>query len=377
MVRLVPTLPTVNKLHVVEVDPQSDPRWEAFVAAHPDGSVFHYPAWLQVLARGSNHRPICFACVDDKGQFHGVLPLLATAGFWFNLGPITIRRRLSSLPRTPAAGPLALNSEATTLLVQAAIDRVRKYPGVTLELKLEATDLTGMIEGLGGVPWQENYVLELPEKPEELRFGNSVTRHRIKWAVKKATSLGVEVRQAETEEDLRAWYALYLATMRWHAGLPRPYKLFAAMWELLRPRGLMRLLLAEQCKEGQRRLLSGYLLLMGGRTVHCYVNGRRREDLGLHPNDVILWRAIHDACKEGFRRYNFLDVQGQHGLADYKVKWGAKPVPSYRYFFPAPGQIQQPLAREETSMRRFATAAWRRVPLQATALLGDWVHRYL
>ena len=36
-------------MRVVEVDPQTDPRWEAFVAAHPDGLVYHHPAWLQAL----------------------------------------------------------------------------------------------------------------------------------------------------------------------------------------------------------------------------------------------------------------------------------------------------------------------------------------
>ncbi|NWG75348.1 MAG: GNAT family N-acetyltransferase, partial [Rubrivivax sp.] len=117
-------------------------------------------------------------------------------------------------------------------------------------------------------PWEEHYVLDLPEKPEDLRFGNSVTRHRIKSGIKKATNQGVEVRHADSEKDLRAWYELYLGTMRWHGAMARPYSFFAAMWELLKPRGLFRLILAEQNRGGTRRLMSGYMLLMGGRTVH-------------------------------------------------------------------------------------------------------------
>ena len=174
---------------------------------------------------------------------------------------------------------------------------------------MPSNELDGMIDGLVGVSWKENYVLELPDNPERLQFGNSVTRHRIKSAVKKAKNLGVQVRIADSEQDLKEWYELYLGTMRWHTSLPRPYQFFETLSELLRPRQLMRLLLAEQYRDGQRNLLSGYLLLMAGKTVHCYLKGRRKEDLGLHPNDILQWQAIHDSCKESFRRYNFLEVQ--------------------------------------------------------------------
>ena len=93
-------------------------------------------------------------------------------------------------------------------------------------------------------------MLQLPGRSEELRFGNSRNHSAIKRAVNKAARMGVEVRQAESEDQLRAWYALYLDTMRWHAVPPRPYRFFKNCWELLRPHGLMRLLLAEQHEAG-------------------------------------------------------------------------------------------------------------------------------
>jgi hypothetical protein len=36
-------------LSVIEVDPESDACWQAFVAAHPDALIYHHPAWLRVL----------------------------------------------------------------------------------------------------------------------------------------------------------------------------------------------------------------------------------------------------------------------------------------------------------------------------------------
>jgi hypothetical protein len=347
------------------------------VQSHPEGTVFHHSAWMRVLTYSSTRQPICLACVDEVGAIHGVLPLLKTPGFWCNLGPQTLKRRISSLPRTPVTGPLALDPGSANLLVQAAIDLSRRPPRSLLELKLGTIETATMVTAYNIVPWEEHYVLTLPDTPEELRFGNSVTRHRIKSAVKKAVSHGIEVRQAESEEDLRGWYQLYLDTMRWHGAIARPYHLFAAMWQFLRPKGLFRLVLAEQSRNGARKLLSGYILLMGGRTIHCYVNGRQKEDLGLHPNDIILWHVIHDACKEGFRKIDFLEVQGQHGLADFKSKWGAKPVPSYRFYLPAYERRHGSAVGIPSYRQRLMTAVWRRLPLRATASIAGWIHQYL
>jgi hypothetical protein len=355
-----------------------DSRWEAFVSQHPEGSVFHHPEWLRVLAQGQDVRSTCLACVDAAETLHGVLPLMETRGFRFNLGPQRLRKRLSSLPRTPYAGPLVDNPHVSALLVRAAMERVSVTPGVRLELKASSSELDGLVDGVVGVPWKENFVLDIPKDPAQLRFGNSVTRHRIKWAVGKAARLGVQVRRADTENDLKEWYGLYAKTMRWHGSLPRCYRFFTGLWEHLRPRGLMRLLLAEQHKGAQRRILAGYMLLMFGQTVHCYLNGRRAEDLGLHPNDIIQWEAIHDASREGYRFYNFLEVQdGQAGLADYKMKWGARPVRSHRYYHPPIQEFQPTTSIAPGPFPNLMLAAWRRVPLKATELVSSYVHPYL
>jgi hypothetical protein len=158
-----------------------------------------------------------------------------TRGLPINFGDHVVGSRLSSLPRTPLGGPLSINREATSALIHAAIDRARKNPGVQLQVKTQSTELDGLVDGLVRTPWRLSYVLELPEKPEDLRFGNSDTRHRIKWAVNKATKLGLQVRAADNENDLRAWYDLYLDAMRRNIVPPRSYRFFGAMWDQLYP----------------------------------------------------------------------------------------------------------------------------------------------
>lgn len=356
---------------IVELDPRHDRRWEAFVAAHPDGLIYHHPAWLGVLEEVYGYEPICLACEAPEGQLRGILPLVHTRG-------LITGRGLVSLPRTPVAGPLALEQRDAAALVRAAVERVRGEPGARLQLRAPAAQLDGIVADGAGSPWELTYLLELAERPEGLRFGSSRNHARIRWAVNKAARQGVRVRPAETEGELRSWYQLYLDTMRWHAVPPRPYRFFRVCWDRLRPRGLFRLLLAEQGEAGRSRLLAGSILLMFGQTVYYAFNGRRRGELSLRPNDAIQWRAIHDACRDGFRRYDFgAVVEDDHGLAEFKAKWGAGPRWVHRYAYPVARGAERGASRLGRPARRLANAAWRRLPLQVTALLGNYLYTHL
>jgi hypothetical protein len=263
-------------------------------------------------------------------------------------------------------------------LIQAAVERVRKAPGTQLQIKALSAGLDGLVHGLVDVPWVATYTLELPKRLEELRFGNSRHHGRIKWAVTKAARRRVRVRLAETEGELRAWYKLYLDTMRYHVVPPRPYRFFKACWELLRTQGLMRLLLAEQHEAGRSRLLAGSIFLQFGQSVLYAFNGRRREELSLRPNDIIQWQAIHDACREGFRRFDFGEVAEHHeGLAEFKSKWGAQPRRLHRYYYPEPRELESGVLAPGRRTRRFADTVWQQLPLKVTAMLGDWIYGYL
>jgi hypothetical protein len=364
---------------VIEVDPGRDPRWEEFLRGHSEGLVYHHPAWLQVLAHEYDRRRVDLACVDVEGRVHGVLPLVETRGLPLAGHGALTGTRLSSLPRTPLAGPVATSREATSALLRSALEHARARPGMRLQLKPAGTALAGHVDGVVETPWRATYVLDLPADPADLRFGNSRNHARIRWAVNKAAKESVTVREADAQAELRDWYRLYLDTMRRNVVPPRPFRLFAAMWELMRPRGLMRLVLAEQSRPNSRRMLAGSIFLMFGETVFYAFSGVSQSGAGLRPNDLIQWHAIHDACVAGHRRYDLGEVSaGNVGLAEFKRKWGAREVQLHRYYHPAPGgALEAEDSNIDSAPRRLANAAWRRMPLRATAAAGDFLYRYL
>jgi CelD/BcsL family acetyltransferase involved in cellulose biosynthesis len=366
-------------LRVVDLNPSHDPRWDEFVTAHADGLVFHHSAWLRTLECEYDHGSVALGAEDADGRLHAILPLAYTRGLPFGLGGPAAGRRLASLPRTPIAGPLSTSREALMAVVGSAVQRVRAEPGLRLQIKTPSPELDGVGE-LVGKPWRLNYTLELPSDLGALRFGNARNHSRIRWAVNKATRSGLHVRPAESEEELRAWYRLYLDVNRTRLQPPRPYRLFEAAWRLLRPLGLMRLLLAEHRTGSASRIVAGSVLLMLGGTVFYAFNGRLREALSLRPNDVIQWHAIHQACAEGFRRYDFGEVaEANLDLAKFKSKWGTEARRLHRYYYPAPPEAGAGYGglESESLFKRAATPIWHRMPSRLTEIFGDRVYRYL
>jgi CelD/BcsL family acetyltransferase involved in cellulose biosynthesis len=354
-------LAETSTLRVIEIDPQNDPRWEAFMRTMPAATLIYHPVWLKALEKIYGHKTVHLACEDTStGQVVGILPLFNQRGL-----------RSGHLLRSMYTGPLALDDQITTVLAQAAVERARAEAGVQLRLRVMSNAPDGMLDGMVGEPLYEVFVLTLPEKLELLRLDSSIKR-----AINKATRSGVEIRQAQTERELRAWYELYLQTMRKFAALPNPYSYYKRVWRQLHASGMIRLLLAEHVEAGNRRLLGGIFLLLYDRTVSFITAAWREEDQALRPSDALHWRAIQDACKEGFRWYDFGDVDLENeGLARYKRKWGAEAKMVYGYNYPlSPAGTGSADGVPSNPTRKLAHAAWKYLPDKTIGLLSDWYY---
>lgn len=367
-----------GKRRVIQMD-MRDPRWDSFVLTAQGATVFHHSGWLAALEHEYGQRPLKLACEEPDGTLSGILPLMVTRGLPFGIGGASAGRRLSSLPRTPVAGPLGTSDAVLRALVEAAVARARPA-GLRLQLKQAARTLDDLMPGLQGTPWRLSYVKPLPDDPDRLRFGKSRNHARIAWAVRKAEREGLRVRDAVTEADLRDWYRLYLDVNRWRGIPARPYRLFQAAWEQLRPGGFLRLLLVHREQSGRDVLLAGSLLLMLGETAFYAFNGGLKEALHLRPNDLLQWHAMRDAAAAGYRWYDFGEVaDGNEGLAGFKAKWDTETRALMRYHWPPlpRGEIEYSRPGDRPWLRRIALGAWHGVPLSVTAFTGDQVYRFL
>src|ERR1700730_2178434 len=56
-------------LRALEIDFRADPRWRPFVAAHPNGTAYHHPLWLEALEKEYGQRIVTLACESGDANF--------------------------------------------------------------------------------------------------------------------------------------------------------------------------------------------------------------------------------------------------------------------------------------------------------------------
>jgi CelD/BcsL family acetyltransferase involved in cellulose biosynthesis len=369
-----------TSLRIIEMNPQTDPRWESLMKQLPGSVIYQHPGWLGVMEEAYGYKPLHLGCEDSSGTLRGILPLYYRRG---------LRSGRQCISPPPVAGPLSDDHQVNALLIQAAIERSQEVHASRFQFSTRSTDCDYLVNNVVGVSQLETYELALPEQPDSVRIDS-----RIRRAVKKAERSGLQVRPAETMHELRVWYLLYLETMRRLLVIPQPYHVFEQAWRRLHSQGLLRLLLAEHVEAGQSRLVAGFLYFQWGNTIYHMYTGWRREDQELRPNDLLHWQAIIDACAEGLRFYDFGHAPvGNQGIAQFKAKWVAQTKTTYRYTYPTgsqkettemappPAQNALPSATSNQSSQaseskgikqRIITPLWQHLPLKATELVSQW-----
>src|SRR3984893_11247981 len=97
-------------LRALEIDFRADPRWRPFVAAHPNGTAYHHPLWLEALEKEYGQSIGTLACGSGGGQLRALLPLIYTKGLPFRIGGQSAAPRPFSLSHTPLCGPPSIDT---------------------------------------------------------------------------------------------------------------------------------------------------------------------------------------------------------------------------------------------------------------------------
>src|SRR5690606_30698311 len=107
---------------------------------------------------------------------------------------------------------------------------------------------------------------------------------------------------AESEDDLRAFFEMHLRVRKHKYGLlAQPYRFFRSIWDNFLVPGRGRLLLARV----DGRVVGGVLYLDWGDTVYYKFNASDPGDLGVRPNDLLVWEGLRRAHESGMRWFDF------------------------------------------------------------------------
>src|SRR5262249_52971083 len=159
-------------------------------------------------------------------------------------------------------------------------------------------------------------MLDLTKGADVLFKGFSENR---RTNVRKAIKMGVEVSQLATDEEFKAFYEIYVEWCKRKQNVISSFETMKQAFALTKNR---RLFLA-RC---ENKIIAGVTLrFIPGGIIEYAANCSIKEDQKLKPNDVLHWRVIEWACKEGFTLYS---LGGAHL---FLRKFGGALLTTYRY----------------------------------------------
>lgn len=327
-------------------------RIEGFVAGS-GGSVFHRPAWLLAVERGTGQRARGLLS-ERGGEITGWLPLTEAHSPVFG-------RMLASSGFAVEGGVLAQGAPTAALLCRAACEYAQRLSCPTIELR----------GGPAGADWQVRTdshcgFVQALACDDEAQLATIPRKQRAE--VRKSLGNDLNVSIGRSGADRAAHHAVYAASVR-NLGTPVfPHGLFDAVLDALDADILT------VSHRGQP--LASVLSLYHDGAVMPYWGGGTWAARALRANDRMYYELMLHARRRGCDRFDFGRSKTGSGAWSFKKNWGFAPEPLSYASWTAPGH--QPRDADPTSARHQARIAlWKRLPLAIANRIGPPIARGL
>ncbi len=250
------------------------------------------------------------ALVDQYGEIQAGLPLFEVRS------PIT-GNRLVSIPFATLCDPLAQTKIQWDTLLDKAMDLAKRTKASRMEIRAHSNPALLSDPNLTPHRRFKNHYLLLNKPPEELfrSFRPLVVRY-----IKKASKLACDIKQGETEEEVRSFYRLYTTTRKRLGLPPQPLRFFLSLWRELGPEKI-RFLLADV----DGKWVGAVMLLAFRDRVSWEAVGLLNEARSSGIGNLLLWEAIKKAHLEGRKIFDFgRTAKDNQGLMAFKSRWGTQ-----------------------------------------------------
>ncbi len=309
--------------------------WDAYISSSPSGHLLQSWGWGELKA-GVGWYPLRLALWDAqlerivaaaqvlcRSPQH--LPLRLGHLAYIPRGPI-FECSVSHIPNTAQIFFTQLRS---ILIKQGALALQAEFPS-----ELDSEESNMLVRALEPLHFQRaqpvqparTIVLDLtPDEDTLLANMKEKWRYNVRLARRK----GVQIRFAETLEDVNSWYELLQTTsIRDRFGIhTREY--YQRAWQIFAPLEQARLLLAYYNKQ----LLAGIFVgFMAKQAIYLY-GASSNEQRQLMPNYLLQWEAIRWAKQVGATTYDFWGIpetdeksEAMAGVYRFKSGWGGRIV---------------------------------------------------
>jgi hypothetical protein len=288
-------------------------EWDARVAVSRTACAFHSSDWKRSLnAAFPQYRGEDF-WVERGGERVG-----GWSGFVFAPFPFVSVREAG--PWNLFGGYLPFAEDAMDAAILGAWEAEARRRGTCrLTLTPHPDDfslLDSLLPELGfrRVTSKTTHVLDLPDNADDLWKG--VYKGSVRTDVRKSRNASVTVRRTTNAADIRAFYAIYAATMERFGSLAKPETLVRNL--VASPVGAL------WVAEREGRVVAGLFALRFARTVTIWMAASAPEERRYAPNHALYHAALEDAIAQGYWRVDFgASPPENRGLVAFKESFGA------------------------------------------------------
>ena len=328
-------------------------RWDAFVLAQPDATVFHRAGWQTVIRDVFRHDTY-FLYAESGGVIQGVLPLAHVNSRLFG-------NALTGLPFAVYGGVAAATPEAVTAL-EAEAQRL------AVELGTDHLELRHIERRHTDWPVQELYVTFrkaiLPKEEDNMLAIPRKQRAMVRKGIKNALT-------SHIDPNADRFFVMYADNVHRHGTPAMPKRYFET---LLKTFGADCEVLTVCSAEG--RPLSSVLSFYFRDEVLPYYAGDDEAARDLAANDFKYWELMRLACARGLKIFDYGRSKEGTGPYAFKNNWGFEPTPlNYEYRLYKRDSIPQ--NNPANAKYKLLIATWRRLPIGVANWLGPFIVRNL
>lgn len=329
----------------------------AFVRAHPDGTPFHLPAWLDAIEASTGQRAHLLVA-ERGGRIEGVLPLTEIRSRLFG-------KAMISSGFAVGGGALASDETVADALLEAGWGLAEKFGCPSLELR-------------GGMPpagegWRRKTDTHLgflrPLAADDDAELKAIPRKQ-RAEVRKALGSEMTIEIGTGRADRAAHYAVYAESVR-NLGTPVfSRKLFAAVLDRFGDDADILTVRHDGVA------VASVLSLYHNGTVMPYWGGGTREARTLRANELMYFALMRHARSRGCTTFDFGRSKVGTGPAAYKKNWGFEPQPLAYAVRTADGAEHRDV-NPLSPKYRAQIAVWKKLPLWLANRLGPPLARGL
>lgn len=335
------------------LDDSAITSWDKFVNNSSKTSFFHKAGWKEVVEKAFGHQTY-FLYSEQKGKITGILPLV-------HINSLLFGNALISTAFCVYGGIIAeddisyaeLDDEARRLAEQLNVDylEMRNRTQVTPER-----------------PYKELYVTFRKELDSDIEKNMLAIPRKQRAMIRKGIKAGLS---SEIDENIDRFYQAYSESVR-NLGTPVSTKKYFS---------LLKQVFKEQCEiltivDKQNQLIGSVMNFYFKDEVLPYYGGGTHHARTVQGNDFMYWEVMRRAVDKGIRTFDYGRSKEGTGSYRFKKHWGFEPQPLYYEFYLVNSSTIPDINPLNPKYQIFI-AAWKRLPLSVSQIIGPWLAKDL